>query len=127
MASPIHSVLKAWFPAIPIIKPQRSRADQSQGIDFAGSIKRVEVLSIRVSDTLPQLFAVSTNYVGRVFTKCSDNVTLAGVFFVCFLFFVFFFDVCKGAISSMTKTAEVFNSEMYVLGQFSFYAQQAKP
>lgn len=52
MASSIRYVLKAWFPAIPIIKPQRFRADQSQGIYFAGSIKRVEVLSITVSGTL---------------------------------------------------------------------------
>jgi hypothetical protein len=40
----------AWFPAIPIIKPQRFRADQSGGIYFAGSIKKVEVLYISVSD-----------------------------------------------------------------------------
>lgn len=52
MASSIRYVLKAWFPAIPIIKPQCFRADQSQGIYFAGSIKKVEVLSIRVSDIL---------------------------------------------------------------------------
>lgn len=47
MASSIRYVLKACFPAIPIIKPQRSRADQSQGIYSAGSIKRGEVLSLR--------------------------------------------------------------------------------
>lgn len=80
MASSIRYVLKAWFPAIPITKPQCSRADQSWGIYFAGSIKRVEVLCIRVSDTLPQLFVVSTNYLGRIIVKYSDNITLAGFF-----------------------------------------------
>lgn len=80
MASSIHYVLKAWFPAIPIIKPQCFRADQSQGIYFAGSIKKVEVLSIRVSDTLSRLFVASNNYLGRIFTKYSDNIALTGLF-----------------------------------------------
>lgn len=45
-------VLKAWFRAILIIKPQCFRADQSWEIDFASSIKKGEVLSIRASATI---------------------------------------------------------------------------
>lgn len=65
MASSIHYVLKAWFPAILITKPQRFRADQSQGIYFAGSIKREEVRSIKVSDTLPRRFVCITQLFGQ--------------------------------------------------------------
>lgn len=119
MASSIRYVLKACFPAIPIIKPQRSRADQSQGIYSAGSIKRGEVLSLRSLWHSPpdccfnQLFGQNNSL--SVQTTL-DTIT-AGRFFP---------DALLRCSFTCDKTVEVVTSEIYVFKHFFLLCMAGK-
>ena len=105
MASSIRYVLKACFPATPIIKPQRSRADQSQGIYSAGSIKRGEVLSLRSLWHSPPDCLLFQPIIWAEYSLSVQTTLTAGRFFP---------DALLRCSFTCDKTVEVVTSEIYV-------------
>lgn len=79
---PSHCYVRSMLSCHLHHQPQRSRADQSQGIySCRARLKEEKFFPFRSLWHSPWLFVVPTNYLGRIFTKCLQKNITAGRFF----------------------------------------------